>query len=82
MVLVFLTAAVQIKQQRDAAIELMQEPEENKELIAAANAQKVTNHSSKYLELTLEDIRSLSIEDFLAVEADAFWCLTKLVDDI
>ena len=46
-------------------------------------AQKVvTNHSSKYRELVLDDIRNLSIDEFLAVEADAFWCLTKLVDDI
>ena len=42
----------------------------------------MTNHNSKYLELTLENIQSLSIDEFLAVEADSFWCLTKLVDDI
>lgn len=40
------------------------------------------SHKSKYLDLQLEDIMTLSIEEFLAVEADAFWCLTKLVDDI
>ena len=39
-------------------------------------------HNSKYLEMSLEEIRDLSIEEFLAVEADSFWCLTKLVDDI
>jgi hypothetical protein len=44
--------------------------------------QKILSHSSKYLELALEDIISLSMDEFLAVEADAFWCLTKLVDDI
>ena len=32
--------------------------------------------------MTLDDIRALSIDEFLAAEADAFWCLTKLVDDI
>ena len=24
----------------------------------------------------------LPLEEFLAVEADAFWCLSKLIDDI
>ena len=80
MLLVFLTAAVAKKQKRDAEIELQRESEESKELIVAA--QKVTNHNSKYLELKLENIQSLSVEEFLAVEADSFWCLTKLVDDI
>ncbi len=47
-----------------------------------SSLQKVATHNSKYLELSLDDIRSLSIDEFLAVEADAFWCLTKLVDDI
>ena len=59
---------------------MQRESEESKELIVAA--QKVTNHNSKYLELKLENIQSLSVEEFLAVEADSFWCLTKLVDDI
>jgi len=81
MVLVFLTAAVDTRERREADRQLQQESEENKELIAAV-AQKLKNHNSKYLELSLEDIRSLSIEEFLAAEADAFWCLTKLVDDI
>ena len=47
-----------------------------------ATAKAASHHGSKYLELTLEDITRLSMEEFLAVEADAFWCLTKLVDDI
>jgi len=47
-----------------------------------AGVPKVNSHNSKYLELSLEEIKSLSIDEFLAVEADAFWCLTKLVDDI
>jgi len=80
MVLVFLTAAVSTKQKREAEQHLQSESEENKELIVAA--QKLKSHTSKYLELTLDNIKGLSIEEFLACEADAFWCLTKLVDDI
>lgn len=80
MLLVFLTAAVDKKKRHDAEIELQRETEESKELIVAA--QKATNHNSKYLELSIESILSLSIDEFLAVEADSFWCLTKLVDDI
>ena len=51
MLLVFLTAAVSRKQQRDTDLQLQQEggPEENKEIAVV----KMTNHSSKYLELTL-----------------------------
>mgnify|MGYP000536486556 CR=1 FL=1 len=37
---------------------------------------------SKYKDLSLEDVLQLPLDDFLAVEADAFWCLSKLVDDI
>ena len=53
MLLVFLTAAVSRKQQRDTDLQLQQEggPEENKEVMVAPT--KMTNHSSKYLELTL-----------------------------
>ena len=81
MLLVFLTAAVDKKKKRDAELELNRETEESKELIVAAQ-KATTNHNSKYLELTIESILGLSIEEFLAVEADSFWCLTKLVDDI
>ena len=59
----------------------LQEREESKELLVKP-PQKILSHNSKYLELALEDIISLSMDEFLAVEADAFWCLTKLVDDI
>ena len=35
-----------------------------------------------YQNLTESDILGLSNDDFLAAEADAFWCLSKLVDDV
>lgn len=78
MVLVFLTAAVAERKKRELDEHNI---EETKELIAAA-AQKVKLHNSKYLEMNLEEINKLKIEEFLAAEADAYWCLTKLVDDI
>ena len=37
---------------------------------------------SCYELLSEEDVLSLDSESFLAVEADAFWCLSKLIDDI
>ena len=59
--------------------------EESKEGQGQAVAPKIgggNQHGSKYAELQLEDIRELGIEEFLAAEADSFWCLTKLIDDI
>ena len=41
-----------------------------------------TGSDAKYKGLCLEDIMDLPLDEFLAVEADAFWCLSKLIDDI
>ena len=32
--------------------------------------------------MSLEDILDMPLEEFLACEADVFWCLSKLIDDI
>ena len=38
--------------------------------------------ASCYEILAEEDVLLLETNNFLAVEADAFWCLSKLIDDI
>lgn len=42
----------------------------------------VNAKTSIYQEITEAEILSLKAESFLAAEADAFWCLSKLIDDI
>lgn len=43
---------------------------------------KAGNTASLYETLSEEEVLNLDADSFLAVEADAFWCLSKLVDDI
>ena len=38
--------------------------------------------ASCYEALSEEDVLLLETDAFLACEADAFWCLSKLIDDI
>ena len=86
IVLVFLVAAVEKNQQRKQE-ELKKdiEEEEVKQLDMPTLQNQKSNDQggdAKYKGLSLEDIMDLPLDEFLAVEADAFWCLSKLIDDI
>ena len=76
MVVIFLMSSVFLQQNRQNE----QVAEESKnEFIKQSKSGKAV---SCYELLSEEDVLSLDSESFLAVEADAFWCLSKLIDDI
>lgn len=57
------------------------EQEETKEIETITTAH-VNAKTCIYQEITEAEILSLGADSFLAAEADAFWCLSKLIDDI
>lgn len=76
MVVIFLTSSVFLQQNRQNE----QVAEESKnEFIKQSKAGKAV---TCYEMLSEEDVLALDSDSFLAVEADAFWCLSKLIDDI
>jgi hypothetical protein len=58
--------------------EFMQ-PTEGKQTITTA---QINAKTTIYHDITESDLLSLSTETFLTVEADVFWCLSKLIDEI
>ena len=76
MVVIFLTSSVFLQQNKQNE----QVAEESKnEFIKQSKAGKPV---TCYEILSEEDVLMLDSDSFLAVEADAFWCLSKLIDDI